>query len=106
MAVGGKSIRTINVVVLLCALLMVAAAAFREVVRLDPRDANLQYNLGLTAQKLRRHEEAVEAFSRAVALKPDLGGLPPQRPQRRHGRRPPARDLEMTGEGTQAALRP
>lgn len=49
-----------------------SAVAFREAVRLDPRDATAQFNLGLAAQKLGRHEEAIEGLSRAVALKPDF----------------------------------
>jgi serine/threonine-protein kinase len=47
--------------------------AFEEAVQLDPRDANLFYNLGgTTFVILHRYDEAVRAFDRALSLAPDL----------------------------------
>jgi len=47
--------------------------AFANAVQLDPRNANLFFDLrGLTSQALRRYGDAVAAFRRALVLAPDL----------------------------------
>lgn len=47
--------------------------AFEEAARLDPRDANLFYNLGgSTFVVLHRYADAVRAFDNALSLAPDL----------------------------------
>jgi excisionase family DNA binding protein len=46
--------------------------AFEKASRLDPRNANLFYDLrGLTCQSQRRYADAIAAFRRALALAPD-----------------------------------
>jgi serine/threonine-protein kinase len=48
-------------------------AAFEKATQLDPRDANLFYDLGgFTLLVLGRYSEAVRAFNRALSLAPDL----------------------------------
>jgi TolB-like protein/Flp pilus assembly protein TadD len=48
-------------------------AAFEEATELDPRDANLFFNLGgRTLRATRRYSEAVRAYDRALELAPDL----------------------------------
>jgi len=49
-----------------------AADSFAHLVALDPADADSQYGLGMANRNLGRHDLAVEALSRAVALRPDL----------------------------------
>jgi tetratricopeptide (TPR) repeat protein len=48
-----------------------AAAAFKEAARLDPQDAGASYSLGVTLQKLGKHEEAAAALKRATELQKD-----------------------------------
>ena len=50
-------------------------AAFDETTRLDPRNANLFYDLGgITYDFVRRYADAVRAYDRALSLAPDLHG--------------------------------
>jgi serine/threonine-protein kinase len=51
-------------------------AALDKVVTLDPRNASALYGLGgLTLQFLHRYQDAVEYYSRAMALAPDVAGI-------------------------------
>jgi len=50
-----------------------AVAGFEKAAQLDPRDANLFYDLGgITYRTMRRYAEAVRAFDQALRLAPDL----------------------------------
>jgi serine/threonine-protein kinase len=50
-----------------------ALAAFEKAAQLDPRNADLIWDLGgLTYGQMRRYAEAVRAFDRALSLAPDL----------------------------------
>ena len=48
-----------------------AMSPFRQAVELDPEEPLYEYNLGLANKALRRYEDAVAAFNRAIKLKPD-----------------------------------
>ena len=50
----------------------VAEKEFREVVTLDPKNAEALANLGLIAFGQARYEEAASSFRKAIALKPSL----------------------------------
>jgi tetratricopeptide (TPR) repeat protein len=49
-----------------------AEASFLEAIRLDAKNVDAQFNLGLVLRKLGRFRETMEAFSRAILLKPDF----------------------------------
>src|SRR2546423_1872925 len=50
-----------------------ALASYERAIRLDPRNANLYWNLGaLTYQTMHRYGEAIEASRHALSLAPDL----------------------------------
>ena len=44
---------------------------FRELAELDPDDPVVHYGLGVECLKAKLYDEAVRAFRRAIALKPD-----------------------------------
>jgi GlpG protein len=48
-----------------------AAVLYREALDLDERNATNWFNLGIAFQKLGRHEAAISAYEKAVALAPD-----------------------------------
>jgi tetratricopeptide (TPR) repeat protein len=48
-----------------------AAMLYREALDLDERNATNWFNLGIAFQKLGRHEAAISAYEKAVALAPD-----------------------------------
>ena len=52
-----------------------AERAFRDALDLAPRDAGLWNNLAYTLAQLGRHEAALEAIERALALRPDDANL-------------------------------
>jgi tetratricopeptide (TPR) repeat protein len=49
-----------------------AAESYAHLVALDPADAEAQFGLGMANRYLGRHDVAVEALARAVAVRPDL----------------------------------
>src|SRR5947209_9497496 len=49
-----------------------ALQAFEQAISLDPNDAVLHYNLGLTLNNLNRQEEALAACEQAIQLDPHL----------------------------------
>jgi eukaryotic-like serine/threonine-protein kinase len=52
-----------------------AIAAYERAIALDPRDANLHYDLGgQSLLYIKRYGEAVQAFDRALSLAPDFHG--------------------------------
>jgi tetratricopeptide (TPR) repeat protein len=51
--------------------LVQAAQMYREILRVDPREADAWYLVGVLSHQLGRHEEAIEHIQRAIALKPD-----------------------------------
>lgn len=48
-----------------------AFTGFQNAVKADPKLAEAQYNLGLSLDKLGKHDEATIAFKQAVALAPE-----------------------------------
>ena len=48
----------------------VATDRFQKAVKSDPKSAEAQYNLGLSFDKMGKHDEATAAFKQAVALAP------------------------------------
>jgi len=48
----------------------VATDRFQKAVKSDPKSAEAQYNLGLSFDKMGKHDEATAAFKLAVALAP------------------------------------
>ncbi|MDP1769802.1 MAG: tetratricopeptide repeat protein [Nitrospirota bacterium] len=48
----------------------VAANLFQKALKSDPKSAEAQYNLGLSLDKMGKHDEATAAFKQAVALAP------------------------------------
>ena len=48
----------------------VATDRFQKALKSDPKSAEAQYNLGLSFDKLGKHDEATAAFKLAVALAP------------------------------------
>ena len=49
-----------------------AIRAYKEVIRLNPNNADAYYGIGLTYSILKQHREAKEAFEHAIKLKPDF----------------------------------
>jgi len=47
-----------------------ATDRFQKALKSDPKSAEAQYNLGLSFDKLGKHDEATAAFKQAVALAP------------------------------------
>jgi len=47
-----------------------AIEGFQKAVKADPKSAEAQYNLGLSFNKMGKHDEATEAFNQATALSP------------------------------------
>ena len=48
----------------------VATDRFQKAIKSDPKSAEAQYNLGLSFDKMGKHDEATAAFKQAVALAP------------------------------------
>jgi Flp pilus assembly protein TadD len=48
----------------------VATDRFQKAIKSDPKSAEAQYNLGLSFDKMGKHDEASAAFKQAVALAP------------------------------------
>jgi len=48
----------------------VATDRFQKALKSDPKSAEAQYNLGLSFDKMGKHDEATAAFKQAVALAP------------------------------------
>lgn len=48
----------------------VATDQFQKALRSDPKSADAQYNLGLSFDRMGKHDEATAAFKQAVALAP------------------------------------
>jgi len=48
----------------------VATDRFQKAIKSDPKSAEAQYNLGLSFDKLGKHDEATAAFKQAIALAP------------------------------------
>ena len=48
----------------------VATDRFQKALKSDPKSAEAQYNLGLSFDKMGRHDEATAAFKQAIALAP------------------------------------
>ena len=48
----------------------VATDRFQKAVKSDPKSAEAQFNLGLSFDKMGKHDEATAAFKQAVALAP------------------------------------
>ncbi len=48
----------------------VATDRFQKAIKSDPKSAEAQYNLGLSFDKMGKHEEATAAFKQAIALAP------------------------------------
>ena len=48
----------------------VATDRFQKAIKSDPKSAEAQYNLGLSFDKMGKHDEATVAFKQAVALAP------------------------------------
>ncbi|MGH7230901.1 MAG: tetratricopeptide repeat protein [Nitrospiraceae bacterium] len=49
----------------------VAAEHFRKAVKADPNSPAAHYNLGLTQDKMGKHDEATGSFKKAIELAPD-----------------------------------
>jgi Flp pilus assembly protein TadD len=47
-----------------------ATDRFQKAIKSDPKSAEAQYNLGLSFDKMGKHDEATAAFKQAVALAP------------------------------------
>jgi len=47
-----------------------AIEGFQKAIKADPKSAEAQYNLGLSFDKMGKHDEAKAAFSEATALSP------------------------------------
>ncbi|MDH4080330.1 MAG: tetratricopeptide repeat protein [Nitrospira sp.] len=48
----------------------VAIEGFQKAIKADPKSAEAQYNLGLSFDRMGKHDEAKEAFKEATALSP------------------------------------
>jgi len=48
----------------------IATDRFQKAIKSDPKSAEAQYNLGLSFDKMGKHDEAAAAFKQAIALAP------------------------------------